>query len=86
MYVILNTHHEQPIIYAGTSDEKFDQVLKNATDLWTEIATYFADYDEHLIFESYNEVDNVERSWNYSDTAASQVNELNPDLRSLCFL
>lgn len=77
MYVILNTHHEQPIIYAGTSEEEFALVLKNATDLWTEIATYFADYDEHLIFESYNEVDNVERSWNYSDTAASQVNELN---------
>ena len=77
MYVILNTHHEQPIIYAGTSEDSFNQVLSDAEDLWTEIATYFADYDEHLIFESYNEVDNVALSWNYSDTAADQMNQLN---------
>jgi len=77
MYVILNTHHEQPIIYAGTTEEKFNQVCKDAKALWSEIASYFGDYDEHLIFESYNEVDNVALSWNYSDKAASQMNTLN---------
>lgn len=77
MYVIINTHHEQPIIYAGTTDDKFNQVCSDARDLWKEIATYFKDYDEKLIFESYNEVDNVEKSWNFSKKAASQVNTLN---------
>lgn len=77
MYVIMNTHHEQKIIYAGTTDEKIAQVYQDAGDLWTDIANYFKDYDEHLIFESYNEVDNVASSWNYSDTASTQMNKLN---------
>lgn len=77
MYVIINTHHEQPIIYAGTDDETFKQVLSDAQDLWYDISYYFKDYDEHLIFESYNEVDNIKTSWSYSDNAAIQMNKLN---------
>jgi aryl-phospho-beta-D-glucosidase BglC (GH1 family) len=77
MYVILNTHHEQPILYAGVSDEEMAQVLADAENLWLDIAEYFKDYDEHLIFESYNEIDNIAKSWNYSDTAAAQMNQMN---------
>lgn len=77
MYVIINTHHEQPIIYAGTDDDTFKQVLSDAHDLWYDISDYFKDYDEHLIFESYNEVDNIKTSWSYSDNASLQMNKLN---------
>lgn len=77
LYVILDTHHEQEFIYAGVSDEEMENVYANAAMLWSEIANYFKDYDEHLIFESYNEVDNLEQSWNYSAKAAQQVNKLN---------
>ena len=77
LYVILNTHHEQLMIYAGTDDASMKKVLENAQAIWTEIAKHFKTYDEHLIFESYNEVDNIEKSWNYSDKAAVQMNELN---------
>ena len=77
MYVMLNGHHNQPIIYVGTTDDKFAQVCSDAKDMWTDIAEYFKDYDEHLIFESYNEVDNIAKSWNYSDAAAAQMNTLN---------
>lgn len=77
LYVIINTHHEQPILYAGTDEATMQQVLKNAEAIWTQIAEHFKTYDEHLIFESYNEIDNVERYWNYSDKAAVQMNELN---------
>lgn len=77
MYVILNSHHDQPILYAGVSEEKIAKVLKNAEDLWKDIAEYFRDYDEHLIFEGFNEIDNLERSWNYSDLSAAQMNQLN---------
>ncbi len=77
MYVILNSHHDQPIFYAGTSDENMQQVLAAAKSLWTDVAAYFRDYDEHLIFESFNEIDNVARSWNYSDLAAEQMNVMN---------
>ncbi len=77
MYVMINSHHDQEFIYAGTTDTKFEQVKADAGDLWEDIAEHYKDYDEHLIFESYNEVDNVANSWNYSDTAAEQMNELN---------
>ena len=77
MYVFLNTHHEQPIIFTGTDEDTFAQVLSDAEDLWRKIATYFKDYDEHLIFEAYNEVDNIEQSWSYSAKSAEQMNRLN---------
>lgn len=77
MYVILNAHHEQPILYAGVEEGEMALVLKRATELWNEIGEYFRDYDEHLIFEGFNEIDNLERSWNYGDLAASQMNQLN---------
>lgn len=77
MYVIINSHHDQPILYAGVSDEEMTLVLKRANELWRDIAEYFREYDEHLIFEGFNEIDNLERSWNYGDVAASQMNQLN---------
>ncbi|SFK75961.1 Aryl-phospho-beta-D-glucosidase BglC, GH1 family [Lachnospiraceae bacterium KH1T2] len=77
LYVMINSHHDQQFIYAGTTSEKFAQVKSDAKDLWTEIAEHYKDYDEHLIFEAFNEVDNVAASWSYSNAAASQLNELN---------
>ena len=77
MYVLINSHHDQPIIYAGATEGAFLQVLKNARELWAGIAEHFKSYDEHLIFEAYNEIDNIENYWNYGDKAAVQMNELN---------
>lgn len=77
MYVILNSHHDNPILYAGVSEDKMQAVLKNTENLWKQIAEYFKDYDEHLIFEGFNEIDNLEKSWNYSATAADQMNRMN---------
>ena len=77
MYVLLNSHQDQPLIYAGAEEDDFQQVLKNARELWTDIADHFKSYDEHLVFEAYNEVDNIEKYWNYGDKAALQMNELN---------
>ena len=54
MYVILNSHHDQPVLYAGVSEDKMQTVLKNTENLWRQIADYFKDYDEHLIFEGFN--------------------------------
>lgn len=77
LYVIINSHHDQQILYAGVAQEEMEQVLKNAEDLWKQIAEYFQDYDEHLIFEAYNEIDNLDNSWNYSLVAAAQLNRMN---------
>ncbi|MAL16167.1 MAG: glycoside hydrolase [Balneola sp.] len=52
LYVVLNAHHERGFKehYDGSAEynDKF-------TNLWTDIAEYFKDYDHHLIFELLNE-------------------------------
>lgn len=77
LYVMINMHHEQPIIYSGVSDSIFATVLKNASDMWTYIAEKLKYYNERLIFEGYNEVDNLEASFTYGEKAAKQMNLLN---------
>ncbi len=77
LYVIINTHHDGKIIHAGVTDSSFAQIEADAASIWSEIATYFAAYDQHLIFESYNEVDNYEKYWSFGQRAAFQMNELN---------
>ncbi len=53
MYVILNTHHETD--YIVPTYEKADESEAYLRNLWSQIAPYFKDYDEHLIFETLNE-------------------------------
>lgn len=77
MYVILNSHHDQEIFYVGTSQEKMEQVLDDAVDIWTDISLFFCDYDEKLMFEAFNEVDNKKTSDRYSEYASSQMDALN---------
>ncbi len=77
LYVILNSHHDEEMIYAGVDDAEMEQVYKDAEALWRQIAICFRDYDEHLIFEAYNEVDNRELSWTFGEKAAEQANRLN---------
>lgn len=76
-YVIINTHHDGKIIHTGVADNSFAQVKTDAISLWKEIATYYSSYDQHLIFESYNEIDNLESPQTYGERASRQMNELN---------
>ncbi|MBQ9677140.1 MAG: glycoside hydrolase family 5 protein [Prevotella sp.] len=62
LYVILNDHWdggwlEEHINATGTTKTKNKEVLKS---IWTQIATEFKDYDEHLVFAGLNEP-NVEQ-------------------------
>lgn len=77
MYVILNSHHDQKLFYAGVSDEEFVTVLNNVSYLWGQVAYYFKDYDSRLMFEAFNEIDNLEKCWQYGDRAAMQMNQMN---------
>lgn len=77
LYVILNSHHDEEMLYAGVEDAEMEQVYENAEALWRQIASCFKDYDEHLIFEAYNEIDNRELSWTFGEKAAVQANRLN---------
>ena len=81
MYVVINTHFDSGMsaspIKVGAENKDWERATKYAKQLWTQIAEYFKDYDEHLMFESYNEVDNPYVSRRCTDLAAAQMNELN---------
>lgn len=62
MYVILNTHHDMWLEYQPIMTKKEDNNKKLAL-LWTQIASYFADYDGHLAFAGTNEV-HLKDNWN----------------------
>lgn len=78
MYVIINTMGDaDKLFYVGVEDaEEWNKVLQNGADIWSQVAEYFKDYDEHLIFESYNEI-GTKTGWTYSKLATNQINELN---------
>ena len=60
MYVLVNVHHDgaQNDYWLGLrfQGEEWDAVVDRFEGLWTNIAERFRDYDEHLIFESMNEI------------------------------
>ena len=57
MYVIINIHHDdgagKDYLYPDT--EHYAQSEKYITAIWSQVAEAFAEYDEHVIFESMNE-------------------------------
>lgn len=70
MYCILNVHHD-----TGADDNKVTHWIKADLDnynanktkfenLWTQIANRFKNYDQHLVFEGYNEMLDADNTWN----------------------
>lgn len=70
MYCILNVHHD-----TGADEGAYKSWLKASSNnfkdnqekyeyLWQQIAETFKDYDEHLLFESYNEMLDEKNRWN----------------------
>lgn len=55
MFVILNCHHEDWANAPKFDDAAYEKASKMLTDIWSQVATVFADYDQHLIFEGMNE-------------------------------
>ena len=55
MYVILNIHHDTSTQYYYPSSTYKTQSVKFVTSIWTQVAKYFKDYDQKLIFETLNE-------------------------------
>jgi len=64
MYVILNTHHETG--WMALDPAKLEATEQKFVTLWQQIAEYFKDYDDHLIFEGMNEprVKGHAQEWN----------------------
>ena len=77
MYCILNVHHD-----TGADDDDVKHWIKadeaNYKEnkekfeyLWTQIATRFKNYDQHLLFEGYNEMLDANSTWNAPKSASS---------------
>ncbi len=56
MYVILNAHWDGGWLEENPTYDSQDEVNEKQEAYWTQIAEYFADYDEHLLFAGTNEV------------------------------
>ena len=54
-YVILNTHHDVGSDYYYPLNQYSETSQRYIQSIWSQVAAKFADYDEHLIFESMNE-------------------------------
>ncbi len=61
MYCILNTHHDQ--IWINTQSTYSEETHDAFGAVWKQIAERFKDYDEHLLFEAYNEILKKESDW-----------------------
>ena len=72
MYCILNVHHD-----TGQGDQRwlianedtYDQTKRRYENLWKQIAKEFKDYGQKLLFESYNEMLDVDKSWCFASFA-----------------
>ena len=67
MYCIINVHHDtgdSKIKWLVADVQKYNSVKSKYESLWTQIANEFKDYDQHLLFEAYNEMLDVNNNWN----------------------
>ena len=68
MYCILNVHHDTGAhdLHWVVADETYYNNSKDKFEaLWKQIAETFKDYDQHLLFEAYNEMLDANNCWNY---------------------
>lgn len=54
LFVIINVHHEN-WVNRKDLDKEYREVGVELAAIWRQLADYFADYDQHLIFEAMNE-------------------------------
>lgn len=66
LYVIINVHHDtghKGWIRSEVATYETDST--ELTNLWTQIATRFKDYDHRLLFEGTNEILNADQNWDH---------------------
>lgn len=79
MYCIINVHHDTGANgWLRASDTNLEEDKAMFAAIWTQVCAKFADYDEHLLFEGFNEILNDANEWVSPDSRAVEiVNELN---------
>ena len=74
MYCILNIHHDTGAANTAwlvASEEDYTKQKERFEAVWRQIAEEFKDYDEHLLFEGYNEMLDPYDSWCFASFATS---------------
>ena len=73
MYCIINVHHDtgadEELAWLVASAEGYAREKQRYEGLWRQIAERFKNYDQRLLFESYNEMLDEARSWCFSSFA-----------------
>lgn len=72
MYCIINLHHDTGAPVSGSTTylpwiiadkANYETITTAFQNVWKQIATYFKNYDEKLLFEGYNEILDSQKSW-----------------------
>lgn len=74
MYCILNIHHDTGAAstrWLVAGEEEYAAQKDRFEAVWTQIAEEFRDYDEHLLFEGYNEMLDPYNSWCFASFGTS---------------
>lgn len=75
-YCIINMHHDNGTNgWQKSSDTNFEKNKDKYASMWKQIAEYFEEYDNYLIFEGINEV--LDESGNWSFTSPEALNTVN---------
>lgn len=79
LYCILNMHHDTGADgWLRASDTNLEENKERFAAIWEQICERFRDYDEHLMFEGFNELLNDNNDWvNPGSRALEVTNELN---------
>lgn len=82
MYCIINVQHDcggGEETWLRADKEMYENGMSKKYEyLWEQIAEYFKDYDEKLIFESFNEILDKNLTWSSSNQESYEiVNKLN---------
>lgn len=81
MYCIINIHHDTGAgAWLQAEEANFEANKELVAKLWTQIADFFEEYDEHLVFEGFNELISEEKTWDWANedeyAAVNKYNQL----------
>lgn len=87
LYCIINMHHDAHASVDQGGDwlfadaKNYESITRDFQNIWKQVATYFKDYDQRLLFEGYNEITDASGTWTYPKSAADMeiANKLNQD-------
>lgn len=82
LYCIINIHHDTGagnVAWLKANEEMYNSGMSDRyVSVWSQIADYFRDYGDKLIFEGFNEILDINSNWGGSDrNAYNVVNMLN---------